>query len=269
MGWRIWSIRDSSSGGSTGSSKSSGIGTRGSGSGSIGSNSPQQCLFEYGPAIEAQQAMSLAWRVILGEGERVVLRGRAWADVEDGDDVDVAGFFVVEHTSLPGAPSAGQASLPSRGSGGHDTGACRPCVWHWKSQGCFRGGECRYCHLCPRGELGIRRKERAVALRPAFPPGPTVRYGREGQSVPGGSEDGSVLPPDGAAGVSPAVSVGSDLHGTGDCRPCAWFWKVGGCQNGEACRRCHLCSEGEVLRRWRKKHDDRLAMRRREFRRGP
>ena len=63
--------------------------------------------------------------------------------------------------------------------------------------------------------------------------------------------------------------AGSGMHGTGDCRPCAWFWKEGGCQNGEACRRCHLCSEGELLRRWRKRHIDRLSMRRRELQRGP
>ena len=62
--------------------------------------------------------MSLAWRVVFGEGERVVLSGRPWADVADGDDVDVERFLAVEHTSLPGAPDAGHAFLPSRGSGG-------------------------------------------------------------------------------------------------------------------------------------------------------
>ena len=213
--------------------------------------------------------MSLAWRVAFGEGERVVLSGRPWADVADGDDVDVERFLAVEHTSLPGAPDAGHAFLPSRGSGGHDTGACRPCVWHWKPQGCFRGSECRHCHLCPRGELGIRRRERAATLRPIFAQSPTARHGREGPSIPGGSEDGGVPSLGGAAGMSSSVSAGSDVHGTGDCRPCAWFWKKEGCQNGEACRRCHLCSEGELLRRWKKKHTDRLSMRRRELQRGP
>jgi len=47
----------------------------------------------------------------------------------------------------------------------------------------------------------------------------------------------------------PLPSLGSALHGSGDCRPCAWFWKPQGCHNGEACRRCHLCPEGELKRR--------------------
>jgi len=41
-------------------------------------------------------------------------------------------------------------------------------------------------------------------------------------------------------------SVGSELHGTGDCKPCAWFWKSQGCQNGRECLHCHLCPKSEV-----------------------
>jgi len=47
---------------------------------------------------------------------------------------------------------------------------------------------------------------------------------------------------------SQAPSVGSLLHGAG-CRPCAWFWKPGGCKNGEECCHCHLCPRGEVKAR--------------------
>merc|ERR1712050_473557 len=42
------------------------------------------------------------------------------------------------------------------------------------------------------------------------------------------------------------ASVGSILHGTGCCRPCAWFWKPHGCSNGQDCRHCHACPEGEA-----------------------
>jgi hypothetical protein len=45
------------------------------------------------------------------------------------------------------------------------------------------------------------------------------------------------------------LSVGSSLHGIGDCRPCAWFWKAQGCHNGRDCTRCHLCLEGEIKNR--------------------
>ena len=79
----------------------------------------------------------------------------------------------------------------------------------------------------------------------------------EGQATPGGSEDSDVPRVDRATIRSSATSVGSDMHGTGDCQPCAWFWKKQGCQNGEACHHCHLCPEGAVWNRWKKKHVDR------------
>eukprot|EP00449_Zooxanthella_nutricula_P010560 CAMPEP_0198501732 /NCGR_PEP_ID=MMETSP1462-20131121/8884_1 /TAXON_ID=1333877 /ORGANISM="Brandtodinium nutriculum, Strain RCC3387" /LENGTH=408 /DNA_ID=CAMNT_0044230787 /DNA_START=57 /DNA_END=1280 /DNA_ORIENTATION=+ len=47
-------------------------------------------------------------------------------------------------------------------------------------------------------------------------------------------------------------SPGSAQHGEVDadgqplCQPCAWFYKASGCQNGANCRRCHLCTEGEL-----------------------
>lgn len=48
-------------------------------------------------------------------------------------------------------------------------------------------------------------------------------------------------------------SVGSMLHETQQCRPCAWFWKPMGCANGSDCRHCHLCPAGELTRQ-RKVH---------------
>lgn len=49
-------------------------------------------------------------------------------------------------------------------------------------------------------------------------------------------------------------SVGSSLHGTGKCQPCAWFWKKGrGCQDGINCDHCHLCPEGELKARKKSK----------------
>jgi hypothetical protein len=44
-------------------------------------------------------------------------------------------------------------------------------------------------------------------------------------------------------------SVGSQIHGTGICRPCAWVWKADGCKNGKDCRHCHSCPQGEIKRR--------------------
>eukprot|EP00401_Gymnodinium_catenatum_P007112 CAMPEP_0117460654 /NCGR_PEP_ID=MMETSP0784-20121206/2119_1 /TAXON_ID=39447 /ORGANISM="" /LENGTH=307 /DNA_ID=CAMNT_0005254333 /DNA_START=100 /DNA_END=1024 /DNA_ORIENTATION=- len=44
-------------------------------------------------------------------------------------------------------------------------------------------------------------------------------------------------------------SRGSEMHGTGKCRPCAWFWKPHGCHNKADCSYCHLCPESELKSR--------------------
>ena len=172
---------------------------------------------------------------------KVALRGKPWADVGDEDDADECG----EH-----------ATPPSRGSNGHGSGECTPCVWHWKPQGCLRGRECGYCHLCPQSELKTRKKERVATLRSTSTQSHTMGLEGEGQATPGGSEDSDVPRVDRATIRSSAASAGSDMHGTGDCQPCAWFWRKQGCQNGEACHRCHLCPEGEVKKQWKKKRTD-------------
>jgi len=40
-------------------------------------------------------------------------------------------------------------------------------------------------------------------------------------------------------------SVGAELHHIDECKPCAWFWKPSGCDQGASCRFCHLCKEGD------------------------
>lgn len=52
-------------------------------------------------------------------------------------------------------------------------------------------------------------------------------------------------------GLEGLPSTGSSLHLLGKCRPCAWFWKPQGCQNGAACAHCHLCPQGELKERKR------------------
>ncbi|CAE7502989.1 unnamed protein product, partial [Symbiodinium necroappetens] len=44
-------------------------------------------------------------------------------------------------------------------------------------------------------------------------------------------------------------SAGSQFHGQGLCKPCAWLWKPQGCLNGTACLHCHLCPKSEVKSR--------------------
>lgn len=42
-------------------------------------------------------------------------------------------------------------------------------------------------------------------------------------------------------------------HGSGMCQPCAWYWKPVGCSKGQDCVYCHLCPEGELKTRRKKK----------------
>lgn len=50
-------------------------------------------------------------------------------------------------------------------------------------------------------------------------------------------------------------SLGSAMHASGECEPCAWFWKPQGCHHGLMCRRCHLCPPEELAKRRRAKKD--------------
>jgi len=48
--------------------------------------------------------------------------------------------------------------------------------------------------------------------------------------------------------VCDMLSQGSSAHGTGQCKPCAFF-HTKGCQSGAACLFCHICPPGEKQRR--------------------
>ncbi|CAK0883456.1 unnamed protein product, partial [Prorocentrum cordatum] len=56
-----------------------------------------------------------------------------------------------------------------------------------------------------------------------------------------------------------ALNPGSAVHGTGDCSPCAWFWKKKGCSNGQQCEFCHICPEGELKNRKKQRQQDKKA----------
>jgi len=78
-----------------------------------------------------------------------------------------AALQAAEAQQLPLLPPPGLAEslgLPSRGSVLHTHGACKPCGWFWKPQGCQNGAECGHCHLCPRGENRMRKKAKRSAV---------------------------------------------------------------------------------------------------------
>mmetsp|Transcript_41283 Transcript_41283/g.127823 ORF Transcript_41283/g.127823 Transcript_41283/m.127823 type:complete len:253 (-) Transcript_41283:31-789(-) len=53
--------------------------------------------------------------------------------------------------------------LPSVGSASHFEGRCKPCAFLY--EGCANGTSCKFCHLCPPGELKRRKREKLAARR--------------------------------------------------------------------------------------------------------
>lgn len=48
----------------------------------------------------------------------------------------------------------------------HIRGDCRPCAYHvYKTDGCRHGDACQFCHLCTRGEIKRRKKEKAKVMK--------------------------------------------------------------------------------------------------------
>lgn len=176
--------------------------------------------------------------------------------------------------------------MPTHGSTLHSAGRCRPCAWFWKPSGCTNGQECGHCHLCPPGVRKSRRKARAAGqtgpeVSPSLPAvesspcfsertpfsvadfSTAAGSGSERSTPAAGSatlsQDDSPSSADEEDGVMrqlrfpPGISMQADgssaLHGEGNCRPCAWFWKAVGCQNAEGCGFCHTCPAGEVKAR--------------------
>jgi hypothetical protein len=60
-------------------------------------------------------------------------------------------------------PSLGSAEHGKIGPDGQPV--CMPCAWFYKDNGCKNGQTCRYCHLCPNGELKNRKKMKIQRLR--------------------------------------------------------------------------------------------------------
>ncbi|CAE8588492.1 unnamed protein product [Polarella glacialis] len=94
--------------------------------------------------------------------------------------------------------SAQHEGLPalSGGSNLHREGDCIPCGWFWKPKGCLRGDECGYCHLCPDGEVKLRKKAKKLdAIRAGNTPSGASIGDPEAHSDPDESRDFEGEPP--------------------------------------------------------------------------
>jgi len=61
-----------------------------------------------------------------------------------------------------------QASIGSRMHGtvtADGQPGCQPCAWFRKPSGCSKGVACKYCHLCPLGEVKKRRRQKLDRIR--------------------------------------------------------------------------------------------------------
>jgi len=63
-------------------------------------------------------------------------------------------------------PQVGTEELPSIGSLLHHTGECKPCTFFY-TRGCENAENCKFCHLCGRGEKKKRLKAQKAAQREA------------------------------------------------------------------------------------------------------
>lgn len=164
----------------------------------------------------------------------------------------------------PGLPAPAQLSAvaaPSMGSAGHATRECKPCAWFWKANSCSNGKDCKHCHLCPDNEIKRRKKAKLDGIRGSRDSAEEVSSDDDQDSEYAGDqpgyEDSEASPtcfrqPSSADFVcgeneeGGIPSSGSTLHALGKCKPCAWHWKPGGCQNGKECCHCHICPAGEL-----------------------
>jgi hypothetical protein len=64
------------------------------------------------------------------------------------------------------ASSREDAPMRGGGSEAHVLGQCIPCAYFWhKGDGCRLGKSCKYCHLCKKGEIKKRKKERKEDIK--------------------------------------------------------------------------------------------------------
>lgn len=53
----------------------------------------------------------------------------------------------------------------------HRLGQCTPCNYYWyKVDGCRQGSACDFCHLCPKGEIKKRKKDKVRQMRKTVKP---------------------------------------------------------------------------------------------------
>mmetsp|Transcript_102081 Transcript_102081/g.263932 ORF Transcript_102081/g.263932 Transcript_102081/m.263932 type:complete len:291 (-) Transcript_102081:171-1043(-) len=90
-----------------------------------------------------------------------------YEDEDEEEDPSPSGLpgavHVLRLADAIGEPQLGSPEFPTRGSAGHQAGACKPCAFLGK--GCTSGVDCRFCHLCSPDEKKRRKKEKLLIRR--------------------------------------------------------------------------------------------------------
>lgn len=74
----------------------------------------------------------------------------------------------------------------------HRRGDCKPCAYFlYKVDGCRHGDQCEYCHLCRRGEIKKRKKEKVRALRAEEAAAEDAAAAEAGAAACAAEQDGS------------------------------------------------------------------------------
>jgi hypothetical protein len=68
----------------------------------------------------------------------------------------------------PTATSESPGLLLSVGSEGHDLGTCTPCAHSWRPNGCSRGRDCKFCHVCGEKEFRELMEAKKINKRHRF-----------------------------------------------------------------------------------------------------
>eukprot|EP00408_Alexandrium_pacificum_P063267 CAMPEP_0171175588 /NCGR_PEP_ID=MMETSP0790-20130122/11304_1 /TAXON_ID=2925 /ORGANISM="Alexandrium catenella, Strain OF101" /LENGTH=406 /DNA_ID=CAMNT_0011640465 /DNA_START=69 /DNA_END=1287 /DNA_ORIENTATION=+ len=122
------------------------------------------------PGLHAQEPLPVSRPVVLDPLHAPLLAPLGPPPGLEPPSVEVLGMG-----DLPSRDSMAQLDLDmllrrpkfSVGSASHGRGACEPCAWYWKPQGCQNGQSCTRCHLCPMGSVKQRKAQKKAAMRTA------------------------------------------------------------------------------------------------------
>jgi hypothetical protein len=118
---------------------------------------------------------------------------------------------------------------PSLGSLGHPYTCANACKYVKRKTGCRDGSACPHCHLC-----FWRHRARPSGLKGLC----VEAYSGKGDALAEKEEE--------QARIQTRKSAGSVGHPHNCAEACKYFNRKGGCRNGTACTKCHMCE-------WRRK----------------